>query len=286
VDEICAAADVAGHISHFNGPADVMLPWVDRSRARGIDLTFDSYPYLRGSTILGMVALPAWVQAGGIDATLSRLADASVRQRLRDEWFSLPTPYPLETTTLAMIAAPSWRWAEGKTVTEAADEAGLAPGDFVCDVLLASGLAVGIVGFRAGDRTEQDVRAILRHDAHMAGSDGIFCGGFPHPRGWGAFARFLGHHARERRDYSWPQAVAHLSSHAARRFRLNDRGLIRAGLAADLSIFDPKTIIDRSTYESGRTPASGVHHVVVNGAVVLRDGSITGATPGRGLRRG
>jgi N-acyl-D-amino-acid deacylase len=185
-----------------------------------------------------------------------------------------------------MIAAPSWRWAEGKTVTEAADEAGLAPGDFVCDVLLASGLAVGIVGFRAGDRTEQDVRAILRHDAHMAGSDGIFCGGFPHPRGWGAFARFLGHHARERRDYSWPQAVAHLSSHAARRFRLNDRGLIRAGLAADLSIFDPKTIIDRSTYESGRTPASGVHHVVVNGAVVLRDGSITGATPGRGLRRG
>jgi N-acyl-D-amino-acid deacylase len=286
VDEICESADVAGHISHFNGPADVMLPWVDRSRARGIDLTFDTYPYLRGSTILGMVALPAWAQEGGIDATLSRLADPRVRERLRSEWFSQPTPYPLETTTLAMIAAPAWRWAEGKTVTVAAAEAGLAPGDFVCDVLLASGLAVGIVGYRAGDRTEADVRAILRHEAHMAGSDGIFRGGFPHPRGWGAFARFLGHHTRELGDYTWPQAIAHLSSHAARRFRLTDRGLVRAGCAADLAVFDPSTIIDRSTYEAGRTHAEGVRHVVVNGAVVLRDGAMTGRTPGRGLRRG
>ena len=85
------------------------------------------------------------------------------------------------------------------TVTAAAEQAKLDPGDFVCEILSASGMAVGIVGFRAGDRTEADVRAILRHPAHMAGSDGIFCGGFPHPRGWGAFARYLGYHTRAAR---------------------------------------------------------------------------------------
>ena len=113
------------------------------------------------------------------------------------------------------------------------------PGDFVCEILSASGMAVGIVAFRPGERTEADVRAILRHPAHMAGSDGIFCGGFPHPRGWGAFARYLGYHTRELGDYSWPEAVTHLATHAARRFRLTDRGLIRPGFVADIAVFDP-----------------------------------------------
>ena len=98
-----------------------------------------------------------------------------------------------------MVANPDWRWAEGLTVAEAAEQAGLDPGDFVCEILAASDMAVGIVGFRPGERTEADVRAILRHPAHMAGSDGIFCGGFPHPRGWGAFARYLGYHTRAAR---------------------------------------------------------------------------------------
>ena len=110
------------------------------------------------------------------------------------------------------------------TVTSAAEQAKIDPGDFVCEILSVSDMAVGIVGFRPGDRTEADVRAILRHPAHMAGSDGIFRGGFPHPRGWGAFARYLGYHTRELGDYSWPEAVTHLATHAARRFRLTDRG--------------------------------------------------------------
>ncbi len=157
----------------------------------------------------------------------------------------------------------------------------LAPGDFVCEILSASGMAVGIVGFRAGDRTEADVRAILRHPAHMAGSDGIFRGGFPHPRGWGAFARYLGYHTRELGDYSWAEAVTHLATHAARRFRLTDRGLLRPGYVADIAVFDPATVIDRSTYAAGRTLAEGVDHVLVNGTLVLENGEPTGATPGR-----
>lgn len=156
----------------------------------------------------------------------------------------------------------------------------------MCEILLASGMAVGIVGFRAGDRTEADVRAILRHPAHMAGSDGIFCGGFPHPRGWGSFARYLGVHTRGHHDYTWSEAVTHLATHAARRFRLNDRGLLRPGYAADIAVFDPATVCDRSTYAAGRTLAEGVDHVLVNGTLVLEHGTPTGATPGRALRRG
>ena len=187
---------------------------------------------------------------------------------------------------LAMIAHADWRWAEGKTVAVAAEEAKLSQGEFVIHILLASGMAVGVVIFRPGDRTDEDVRAILRHPAHMAGSDGIFCGGYPHPRGWGAFARYLGRHTRGLGDYTWAEAITHLSGHAARRYRLTDRGMVRPGFAADLAVFDPAVITDRSTYADGRREAEGMAHVLVNGQLVLRDGEPTGATPGRALRRG
>jgi N-acyl-D-amino-acid deacylase len=285
VYQIARTAGVASHVSHYNGPADLMLPLVDRGRALGLDLTYDTYPYLAGSTILGMVALPPEVQEGGIERTLERLSDPAERRRLNAEWFSKPTPYALDQIALAMVADPAYRWAEGLLLPEAARRAGLAPGDFVCEILLASRMAVGIVGFRPGERTEADVRAILRHPAHMAGSDGIFCGGFPHPRGWGAFARYLGYHTRELGDYSWAEAITHLSAHAARRFRLLDRGLIRTGMAADIAVFDPGTVADRSTYAAGRTLAEGVEHVIVNGVLVLKNTQPTAATPGRAIRR-
>ena len=286
VYDIAARCGVACHISHYNGPADLMLPLVDRGLALGIDLTYDTYPYLAGSTILGMVALPGWVQAGGVEASLERLADPAIRARLHSEWFSAAPPYPLDQMHLAMVANPDWQWAEGKTVADAAQQAGLSRGDFIMDILLANGLAVGVIAFRAGDRTEADIRAILRHPSHMAGSDGIFCGGFPHPRGWGAFARYLGYHTRERGDYSWAEAITHLSGHAARRYRLTDRGILRPGYVADIAVFDPATICDRSTYAVGRLEAQGMAHVLVNGCLVLENGEATGATPGRALRRG
>ena len=105
-----------------------------------------------------MVALPAWVQEGGIEAMLERLADRATRTRLDAEWFSKPTPYPLDTT-IAMAADLGWRGAEGLKVTEAADRAGLSPGDFVCEISRACGMAVGIFGFRAGERS--DIRTFL-----------------------------------------------------------------------------------------------------------------------------
>ncbi len=286
VYEIVRRSGVAAHISHYNGPSNLLLPLIDRGLSMGFDLTYDTYPYLAGSTILGMVALPPWAQEGGIEATIERLADPAVRSRLDAEWFANITQYPLEKMHLAMVADPRWRWAEGLTVTDAASQAGLTPCQFICDVLVASGLAVGVVNFRANDRTEEDVRSILRHPSHMAGSDGIFRGGFPHPRGWGAFARYLGYHTRTLGDYTWPEAITHLTSHAARRYRLTDRGVVRPGYVADLAILDRETVTDRSTYAAGRTLAEGVRHVLVDGVLALEDGEPTGKTPGRALRRG
>ena len=150
------------------------------------------------------------------------------------------SPIRSKTCRSEWLRTPTGDGLKDFTVAAAARQAGREPGDFVCEILAASGMAVGIVAFRPGERTEADVRAILRHPAHMAGSDGIFCGGFPHPRGWGAFARYLGYHTRELGDYSWPEAVTHLSTHAARRFRLTDRGLIRPGFVADIAVLDPE----------------------------------------------
>jgi N-acyl-D-amino-acid deacylase len=119
----------------------------------------------------------------------------------------------------------------------------------------------------------------------MAGSDGIYTGGHPHPRGCGCFARYLGHYVREAKVWSLEQAVRHLSAHAARRFGLKDRGLLREGMAADVVVFDPDTIDARSTYDHGRELAVGVEHVLVGGQFVLHAGRRTGALPGRALRR-
>lgn len=289
VFRIAREAGIAVHISHFNSQAELVLPRLDAARAGGVDVTFDLYGYLAGSTILGMVALPPWVQEGGPEPTLGRLADPAVRKRLRDEGFTGPRG-PFGEVRLSYVEAPAYRAYEGLTIAEAAsratgrsDPGGLM--DFVCDVLVASDLAVGCV-VPHQQRGEADVRAMMRHPAMMGGSDGIFAGGHPHPRGWGCFVRYLGHYVREARTWTVEEAVQHLAALPARRLGLVNRGLIRPGMAADLVVFDPTRIADRATYEDGRQPATGVTHVLVNGEPVLLDGDRTPARPGRALRPG
>jgi N-acyl-D-amino-acid deacylase len=272
---------VAVHISHFNSRADLALSKLDGGRAAGIDATYDLYCYLAGSSILAMVTLPPWFQEGGVEPTLARLRSPAERARLR-EWFAAPR-VPLETVRLSFIESPAYRRYEGWTLERAAADSGKEPGTFVCDVLEASGLAVGcVVPHR--QRGEEDVRGLIRHPAMMAGSDGIYTGNFPHPRGCGCFARYLGHYVREG-VWTLEEAVQHLALHTARRFGLRDRGLLREGMAADVVVFDPERIADRSTYDDGRQLAEGVVHVLVNGEPVLQDGQRTRALPGRGLRR-
>jgi N-acyl-D-amino-acid deacylase len=275
-------AGVAVHISHFNSQAEPALAKVDAGRTDGVDVTYDLYCYLAGSSILGMVALPPWVQEGGVDPTIARLREPGTRTRLHD-WFARPR-IPLETVRLSYVAAPEHRHYEGQTLEKAARAAKQEPGEFVCDLLIASGLAVGCVVPHA-NRTKEDMCRMIQHPAMMAGSDGIFTGRYPHPRGHGCFARYLGHHVREERTWTLEAAVQHLSAHTARRFGLRDRGMLRAGLAADVVVFDPETIADRSTYDDGRQLAVGVEHVLVNGELVLHHGQRTAALPGRALKK-
>ena len=282
--EIVRRSGVAGHVSHYHGPAGMLAGLLDEARAQGLDVTFDSYPYLRGSTILGMLALPGDVQAGGPAATLRRLAQPATRQRLARDWFP-SIGGVLDRITLAYIGAAEWSWAEGVPLREAAATAGLDPGGLVCELLTASRLAAGCVFAQPPTNTETDLRTLLRHEAHLAGSDGILLGRWPHPRGWGAFARLLGRHTRELGDWTWGQAAVHLAGHAARRFGLVGRGLLRPGSYADVAIVNPATVTDQADYQHPRRPARGVHHVLVNGRFALRDGQLTGEKPGRGLRR-
>lgn len=127
---------------------------------------------------------------------------------------------------------------------------------------------------------------LLRHPAQVGGSDGIYVGRHPHPRGWGAFARLLGRHVRELGDWTWAEAAVHLAGRTAARFQLADRGRLVRGLAADVVVVDPELVSDRSTYDDPRRLAVGVRHVFVNGVSVLADGELTGALPGRALRPG
>ena len=259
-----------------------MLPKVDEARARGVDVTYDLYCYLAGSSILAMQALPPSVQEGGITVTLARLSDTQVRSELR-EWFKAPR-VPLELIRLSYVQAEEYRKYEGCLLPDAIRAAGQDATDFVCDLLVASGMAAGCIAAHR-QRGEEDVQALMRPPAMMAGSDGIFTGSRPHPRGCGCFARYLGHYVREARTWTLEEAVQRLSAHAARRFGLKDRGLLREGMAADVVVFDAEQIADRATYEDGRQLATGVEHVIVNGQLVLHHGARTPALPGRALRR-
>jgi N-acyl-D-amino-acid deacylase len=284
MDEVYRIGREAGcgvHISHFNSKADIVIPKLDDGRAKGVDVTFDLYCYMAGSSILGMVVLPPWVQAGGIDPTMARLRDPATRDKLR-EWFKAPR-IALDTIRLSFIADPKYRQYEGVALEAAAKDAKKDPGEFACDLLVSSGMAVGCV-VQHTHRTQDDVRALMRHPGMMGGSDGIFTGNCPHPRGCGCFARYLGHHVRDDHTWTLEEAVRHLAAIPAKRFGLQDRGLIGVGMAADVVVFDPDKITDRSTYDEGRKLAEGVDHVVVNGELVLHQGRRTPATPGRPLK--
>lgn len=284
VREIAERSGVAAHVSHYHGPARLLSGLVDRMLGDGIDVTFDSYPYVFGASILAMTALPPTLQDGGPDATLSRLADSHVRAELSRHWFPTKTD-DFARTRLSHVGAPAYSWAEGMALTAAADQAATPVGDFVCDLLLAARLDVGAVFRHPPTNSDDEVRALLRHDAQFVGSDGIFRGNSPHPRAWGTFARCLRTHTREQSDWTWGAAGAHLASRAARRFGFPDRGFLRRGFAADLVVLDPSTVTDNATYDDPRQPATGVDRVYVNGVLAFERGAVVAADCGRALRR-
>ncbi|MGN6239254.1 MAG: N-acyl-D-amino-acid deacylase family protein [Cellulosimicrobium cellulans] len=298
---VARTSGVATHVSHYHGPAAELLGYVDDAHAQGLDVTFDSYPYLRGCSILSMVSLPTWLPIADVDATVAALADPAVLERLHREHFpTLTDLWPRVTMaavpTGASAGAPAGEpaedltWTEGMTLPDVAARLGLTPADTAVRLLVATRLRASCVFAQPPTNSPDSVRALLRHPAHVGGSDAIYApvggGGRPHPRGWGAFARFCAEHVRTLGDWTWHDAVTHLSTRPAERFALPGRGTVAPGAVADLALVDPDQIRDEATYEDPRRPASGVDDVLVAGVPVLRDGSLTDALAGRPLRPG
>lgn len=277
---IAAETGVATHVSHYHGPATELAGYVDDALASGLDVSFDSYPYLRGASILSMVALPTWLPIADPERTVAALRDPAVLARLRTEHLpGLVDLWPRVT----MASVPGEHvWAEGLSLVEVARRLGLSPADTAVELLVSTGLRAGCVFAQPPTNSAASVLALSTHPAQMGGSDAIYAGGRPHPRGWGAFARML---AQVRSgDWTWSEAQHHLSTAAARRFGLAGRGSLEVGSVADVALVDPGTVRDLATYDEPRQLATGVTDVVVAGRRVLADGELTGLTPGRSLR--
>ena len=292
-DEIAAIAIATGvrvHISHFHGPASLLLRLADDLINSGINLSYDAYPYRRGCTLLAMPILPASLLSRPPSEAAAILRDPTQRMHLHKDWFSsleagsLMGPEWADNLVLAHVASDAYSWSEGMSLRAAAVQSKTDPASFALDILAASNLAASAVIKVHDQRSYNDLAKLLKHPVHTAGSDGIYIGKMTHPRAWGAFAKFLSVFTRERGDYSWSDAAQHLSSGAAERFGLNDRGRILPGYAADVVIVDPHNVADRASYDAPRNEAVGIDDVFVNGLHVLREGKLTGENAGRSLR--
>ncbi len=290
--EIGRRGGAPAHLTHFYhrqtfpGPPEQLLALVDDARAAGQDVTFDHYPYEWASTRL-LILIPAWVQSGGPAAIRERLADRDVRDRIRRELVERGMLFAgaggLLDIRLGAFSHPSHlRW-EGRTLREVVEERWSDPIDTVCDLLLAEDLRLNEV--TPGPHVD-GIRAFLRHDQGMIGSDSVMIGDKPSPRTYGSFPRILGQFVRDEALLSLEEAIRRMTSAPAARLGLRDRGVIRDGALADLVVFDPATVRATATYDAPRRYPDGIDHVVVNGRLVVDGGRHTGATPGRALRRG
>ncbi len=279
--EIGRQADIPVHISH-SFVTDQTEPLLDEA-ARVCDLTFESYMYPAGATHLAMV-LPVWAQAGGPQGIRARLQDPAMRARLAAELDQRLTAVVRAGGSHVFAVTQTGRYV-GQTIADAAREAGLPLGEFAVRVLQEEH-PFALMIFHHGAMPElETARRTVRHPKMMVASDGVYHGEFSHPRGSGCFARVLRLCVRELGAVSLEEAIHKMSGYPAERFRIHDRGFVREGLGADLVIFDPATVADRSTWEQSRRSPVGIDRVYVNGEPVVVDGHPTGRLPGRVLRR-
>lgn len=284
-----AHAGLRGHISHLHVDAHDAERLLAEAESAGVDLSFDMYPYTRGCTLVSMAVMPPEYSAQDVDVAIGRMSDAAERARLREEWFpqlagkpSLGPDWP-SMIRIGHTPAPDWAWTLGLTLAQIAERRGTDVEDATLDLLVAGRLEVNAVMAVRDERSVDNLARLFAHPGHTGGSDGIFIGQVPHPRGWGAFARFLSTYVG--RSFTWEDAAVHLSARPADRFGLADRGTLRTGAAADIAVVDPAGVADEATYENPRRPARGIDDVFVNGVPVLRGGALTGIPAGRALRR-
>jgi len=274
------------------GQAGRLIGEIEAARARGVRVDCDVYPYTFASNPLRNL-LPLWAQEGGLGPMLGRLREPEIRRRIARE---------IEERGLTSFGrVPSWDAVSigtsrtrsrdaGRSLGELARAAGVAPIDLVCDLLAADEGATYVAVFSID---EADVQALLRSPAAFVGSDGravardsVVGQGRPHPRFYGTFPRVIGRYARDLGLMSLATAVFKMTGGPAAALGLADRGLLREGYRADVTVFDPATIIDRATFEEPHQYPVGISTTIVNGVVVVDGGGHTGARPGRVLRRG
>lgn len=286
------------------GRAPELIAMIDTARSTGADITLDTYPYLPGCTTLAAL-LPSWASAGGPAETLARLKDPAAREKIRlavevtgcdgghgipTNWDEIEVRLPLagknSTVLTAQIGStthPDLEGLGGQRVGDVARAQSRPTIEVFFDILVKDKLATSCL-MHIGN--EENVRAMMQHPTHMGGSDAILHGKTLHPRAWGTFPRYLGHYSRELGLIDLPNMVAHLTSRPAKRLGVYPyRGVVRAGSAADLVVFDPETVKDMATHAEPRLPATGIKYVLVNGEFALESGKPTGVRAGTTLRR-
>lgn len=270
------------------GWSERTLAMIDSARAEGLDIKHDLYPYTASSTS-SSVLFPQWALAGGPDEFRRRIADPETRAEIevasREIFYKERGGGDLERVQFRTLPSdPSYN---GKTLADLARDRGL-PNEVDAGVDLAIELQLD-GGFSAIYHAidEADVVRILRHPYAMIETDGdavTFGEGFPHPRSYGSFPRVLARYVRDQGVLTLEEAVRRMTSLPADQIGQPDRGRIREGAFADLTVFDPQTVSDRATFTEPHQYSVGIHHVLVNGAPVIEGGTLTGDTPGRVLK--
>ena len=298
---IARAAEIPAEIWHLKvsgrrnwGRMPHVLARIDSARAAGLDVTADQYPYLAGATSLD-ASVPAWAHSGGNDSLLWRLRNPATRARLRAELLAPPQPsdrfYRATEGPQGVIVFPfedSLHYLQGKRLSEIAVQRHKDPIETMFDLIIADRARSGAIYFLM---SEADVRAAMQHwwvavntDAGGVAPDGPFGKEGTHPRSYGSFTRILGRYVRDQKLMPLEFAVRKMTSLAAQRVGLKDRGLVKPGMYADITVFNPATVIDRATFEQPHQTSVGIEYVFVNGQLVLQKGQVTTARPGRGLR--
>ena len=274
------------------GQAPALLAEIEAARRRGARVDCDVYPYTCAGNPLRNL-LPLWVQEGGVQPMLQRLEDPERRRRIAREIDEqgLTSFGRIASWEAVTLSTSRTRSADaGRSIASLASQAGIDPIDLVHELLAGDGGATYVV---VCSIDEADVQALLSSPAVLVGSDGrsvaadsVAGQGRPHPRFYGTFPRVLGRYARDLGLLSVPEAVRKMTGRPAEILGLVDRGFLREGYRADITIFDPATVADRATYEEPHRYPIGISTVIVNGTVVVDSGQHTGALPGRVLRRG
>ncbi|MGC1619904.1 MAG: D-alanyl-D-alanine carboxypeptidase/D-alanyl-D-alanine-endopeptidase [Candidatus Acidiferrum sp.] len=268
---------------------------IQAARDSGLDIAASMYPYPAGGTALAS-ALPPWVADGGTQKLLARLKDPAVRARIKEE---LKGDHPNWENLyydcgggggvlLASIQKPELKQFEGKTVADVAKVWKKSPEDTLMDFVIADNAQTGALYFMA---SEEDIKTGLEQpwtsiglDANEMSLDGPIFEAHTHPRAFGSMPRFLGHYVRDEHLMPLPAAIRKITSLPAQREHLQNRGILKPGYFADVTIFDPATIIDKATFVSPAQLSEGIEYTIVNGQIEYDHGKLTGATAGKVLR--